>query len=104
MNNDPIEQKDTIEALSEEPATDQPPTEEDLGIFSPFDTPKADPSAKPEPEPEAPYVDKGSYFVYGLAIGLVVGMVLFFLFNQNRWLLTAAFLLGGTIGAMKKKK
>ena len=79
-------------------------TEEELGIFSPFDTPETVKNPEPEPEPEVPYADQGSYFVYGLAVGLMVGIILFFLFGQNRWLLSIATILGGAIGAMKKKK
>lgn len=102
MNEENIEIKDTIETADEE--TIEEAEEKDLGIFSPFDTPKALLEDEPEPEPEEPYVDKGSYFVYGLAIGLMVGIVLFFLFGKNKWLLSIAFILGGTIGAMMKKK
>lgn len=57
----------------------------------------------PEPDPEQ-FIDHGTYFVYGMAIGVLVGAVLFFLFGQNRILLCAATLIGMVIGACIKKK
>ncbi len=57
----------------------------------------------PEPDPSLP-TEPGNYFVYGLAIGVLVGAALFFLFGQNRILLCAATFAGGLIGALIKKK
>ncbi len=57
----------------------------------------------PEPDPNAPTMP-GNYFVYGLAIGVLLGAVLFFLFGQNRILLCAATFAGGLVGALIKRK
>ena len=54
-------------------------------------------------EPES-YEYTGSYFVYGMAIGLMIGIVLFFLFGQNKILLSIATIGGAIVGACMKKK
>ncbi len=57
----------------------------------------------PEPDPSQ-FIDNGNYFVYGLAIGILVGAALFFLFGQNRILLCVATVIGGVVGSCLKKK
>ena len=57
----------------------------------------------PYKEPES-FEYAGSYFVYGMAIGLMIGIVLFFLFGQNKILLSVATIGGAIVGACLKKK
>lgn len=84
----PIE---TPEAEAAEESTEKkPPVDEPYQVFQ-------------YQEPES-YEYTGTYFVYGMAIGLMVGIVLFFLFGQNKILLSIATIGGAIIGAFMKKK
>ena len=94
---------ETVEAVNEE-AAEAAETVED----SAEGTKKKSPVDEPYQifqykEPES-FAYTGSYFVYGMAIGLMIGIVLFFLFGQNKILLSIATIGGAIVGACLKKK
>ena len=80
---------ETVEASAEAPKK-KSPVDEPYQVF-------------PYKEPEK-FEYAGSYFVYGMAIGLMIGIVLFFLFGQNKILLSIATVGGAIVGACMKKK
>ncbi len=91
-NKDQVLNEEAVEMVEETTSAEEhkSPVDEPYQVFS-------------YKEPES-FEYGGNYFVYGMAIGLVIGIILFYLFGQNKYLLSIATIGGAIIGACMKKK